>query len=83
MKQDNQKLFELLVKSWSGTGINSCITGNKKRFKEGRKLFLQAVKEFAGKERMDKMIQDNEDILTKSKFTGAGKYTLNQHVGSH
>ena len=83
MKQYDHKLFELLVKSWSGTGINSCITGNRKSFKEGRKLFLQAVKELSGKERMKKMIWDNEDILTKSKFSDAGKNKLNQQVGIH
>ena len=46
-QQDNHKLYKLLVKSWSRTGINYCSTGNEKRFKEDDKLFQQSCKEFA------------------------------------
>lgn len=82
--EDKKLLFTKLEAAWTGTEVDNLLTGAMREEKDGRSFWIQATKEFAGKDKWEQMIKDAELIFTTDKFTGTGtKHTLNAHANKH
>ena len=82
--EDKKLLFTKLVDAWTGTEVDNLLTGAMREEKDGRSFWIQATKEFAGKDKWEQMIKDAELTFTTDKWTGTGtKHTLNAHANKH
>ena len=84
VREDKKLLFLKFEDAWQGTELDSVITEKMRKIKDGSMLYAQALKEYAGKDKWEGIIEDQEAIFKDNKFTGTGtKYTLNNHGNKH
>ena len=84
VREDKKLLFSKLEDAWQGTELDSVITEKMRKIKDGSMLYAQALKEYAGPDKWEGIIEGQEAIFKNNKFTGTGtKYTLNNHGNKH